>query len=261
LIGLPCFYSGLSVVIFACETLAGGFYLTNPVMKLHFLPYFLFLNACLPVFAQKAPDDVLYLRNGWVLRGKLLTAEENSVRMETHDKNIFVFPLAEVSRTTQEPPIRRSEVRYKSRGFAHFTEFGALGAANRASNAITTSAFSLQTVNGYKFNTYFFAGVGVGIDLFAIQNIAPVFLSLRGDFTDKGSVIPYYFLDGGYGFNATINDSDSVRYTGGETFGGGIGLKLLYQGNAAFTFSTGYRYQQAAPNFPQRLTIRIGFSF
>ncbi|MCE7073768.1 hypothetical protein LZG74_25900 [Dyadobacter sp. CY327] len=60
--------------------------------------------------------------------------------------------------------------------------------------------------------------MGIGADLYAVQTFVPVVLSVRGDFTSKGSKkIPFYFLEGGYGFNATSNDVDSVRFGGGAT--------------------------------------------
>jgi len=103
-----------------------------------------------------------------------------------------------------------------------------------------------------------------------VQTFVPVVLSIRGDFTDKSSKIPFYFLEGGYGFNATSNDVDSVRFDGGDpTFSAGIGLKILFSGNTGFTIAAGYRFQRSSVTQASlekledfnRLTLRAGFSF
>ncbi|MBC8112156.1 MAG: hypothetical protein H7Y04_13955 [Verrucomicrobia bacterium] len=206
----------------------------------------------------------MYLKNGWVLRGKILDNQLDKVKIETYDKNIFVFQTAEIDTIKQEKPVSNLNIRYKKKGFAHYTELGPLGATNRASNGTTTSAFSLQTVNGYRFSQWLFVGIGAGIDLYAVQNLIPVFISFRTDFTDKGHLIPFSFVEGGYAFNATINDTKEADFRGGSMFATGLGLKILFNNNSAFLFSIGYRYQEAIVfpvNIPNRLAIRAGFSF
>ncbi|SKB42579.1 hypothetical protein [Dyadobacter psychrophilus] len=160
-------------------------------------------------------------------------------------------------------------IQYKKKGFVHNTELGPLAMSNRASNGVTTSAFSFQTTNGYKFNQWVYTGLGIGADLYAVQTFVPVVLSMRGDFSSKGSKIPFYFLEGGYGFNATSNDVDNVRFGGGATFSAGLGLKLLFNDNTGFVIGAGYRFQRSSvarlaleelEDF-NRLTLRTGFSF
>src|SRR5215475_12882171 len=90
-----------------------------------------------------------------------------------------------------------------SGSFSHYTEIGALAATKNRPDNVTTAAFTFQTVNGYKFNQYLFTGIGVAADLYAKQTIVPVFASVRGDFIHTGIFIPFYFVDGGYGFDIT----------------------------------------------------------
>ncbi|MCF2489085.1 hypothetical protein [Dyadobacter sp. CY347] len=220
-----------------------------------------------PAFCQQEKQVSLYLKNGSVLRGKLL---EDSARLsiQTYDKSVWVFEKTEVD-SVIAGKVDNPNLTYKNKGFVHYTELGPLAMSNRASNGVTTSAFSFQTTNGYKFNQWIYTGIGVGADLYAVQTFVPVVLSLRGDFTNKGSKIPFYFLEGGYGFNATSNDVDSVRFGGGATFAAGIGLKILFSGNTGFTIGAGYRFQRSSvqqlgaeklEDF-NRLTLRAGFSF
>ena len=225
---------------------------------------FLFFSTAFNINARaQKTEDVIYLKNGWVIRGKVIESTGEAIKIETHDKNIFVFKNAELLEQKKEP-ISGGEINYKKRGFVNYTEMGPLGAANRASNNVTTSAFSLQTINGYKFNQYLYTGAGIGVDLYALQTLLPLFVSLRGDLNNKTNFIPYYFVDGGYSINSTLNDNPLKKYEGGPMFACGLGLKIMFTRNAGFLFSLGYRYQKAVVeplNIPNRLAIRAGFSF
>ena len=246
-----------------------NFYIPN----LHFMKLlttlFIFFTAGWTSIAhgQQSREVSLHLKNGSVIRGRLLEAD-GRYQLETYDKSIWVFQKEEVDTLIAEKPVNPN-IRYKQKGFVHYTELGPLAMSNRASNGVTTSAFSFQTTNGYKFKQWIYTGLGIGADLYAVQTFVPIVLSVRGDFTSKGSKIPFYFLEGGYGFNATSNDVDSVRFGGGATCSAGIGMKILFSGNTGFTIAAGYRFQRSSvtegtreklEDF-NRLTLRAGFSF
>lgn len=219
-------------------------------------------------FSQSEGQSVtVYLKNGSAVRGTLVGVGD-TLRLETYDRSLWVFQKSEVDRIVAGAAVDPN-VRYKHRGFVHYTEVGPLAMSNRASNGVTTSAFSFQITNGYKFNQWAYAGLGIGADLYAVQTFVPVVLSLRGDLSSKGSKIPFYFVEGGYGFNATSNDVATVRFGGGATGSAGLGLKVLFNGNTGFVISAGYRYQRSfveegggrqIDEF-NRLTLRAGFSF
>jgi len=218
-------------------------------------------------FSQDKRYIQVHLKNGSVLKGKLLQ-EQPAVKIEMFDKSIFSFQPDEIDRI-EDVKYVSPNVRYKKKGFVHYTELGPLAMSNRASNGVTTSAFSFQTTNGYKFNQWVYAGLGVGADLYAVQTFVPVVLSMRGDFIQKGDKLPFYFVEAGHGFNATSNDVDSVRFGGGATVAAGIGLKILFSNNTGFVISAGYRFQRSSVQVLgiekkedfNRLTLRAGFSF
>lgn len=240
-----------------------------------FFPFTLFfLFTVTSTVAQKNQDDVLYLKNGWILRGKIVfTPADTSVTIQTYDRNTFVFAPNQIQEIRQERPVRNLNVRYRRRGFAHYTELGALAARNTTSNQTTTSAFTFHTVNGYKFSPPFFLGVGTGLDLYATQTFVPLFASIRGDIYHKDIIVPYYYIDGGYGFNATTNDAMNVEFNGGLHFAIGLGAKILFNNNAGFLLSIGYYLQETSSeqnlggveirqeeNY-NRVAVRAGFSF
>jgi hypothetical protein len=240
--------------------------LTNP-----FLPSVLFIFLFLvgySALAQKSTEDVLYLKNGWVLRGTLTSSPTDSlIIIETHDRNRFVFRRPEVDALRQEPvqAEKNFNTRYKRRGFSHYTELGALAARNTSSST-NTSAFSFQTINGYKFGQAFFSGLGIGIDLYATQSLMPLFGSIRGDITDRGNLIPYYFADVGYGANITGKDTNPfprVIYQGGSLFAVGAGMKVIFNNSTGFLLSVGYRSQRTsiARDFGNNSTSKEGVNF
>ena len=98
--------------------------------------------------------------------------------------------ITDIQEIKSEESLKKPVILYKEKGYVHYTELGPLAGSNRASNGVTTSAFSFQTVNGYKFNQYLFTGIGIGADLYAVQTFIPIILSVRGDFTKKGNKIP-----------------------------------------------------------------------
>ncbi len=216
--------------------------------------------------------DVLKLKNGSVVKGQIITPKDGPdsvVTIETYDGSTWVFKRSEVVLRGSEP-FKDPAIRYKNRGFEHYTELGPLAMSNRASNGITTSAFSFQTTNGYRFNQWLYTGIGVGADLYAVQTFVPIVLSIRGDFRNTGTKIPFYFVEAGHSINATSNDVVNIKYRGGATFAVGAGLKLLFHQSTAFVVGVGYRFQRSATErlaLPtvtddfNRLTLRIGFSF
>lgn len=236
---------------------------------------FLFLTGCVwPLAAQRPTEDVLYLKNGWILRGHLTTPDSAAnVGIQTNDGNVFRFAQSDVREAKREAVLRHLNIRYRSRGFGNYTEVGALASrTNVDDRGTTTSAFTFHTVNGYRFGQLLYAGVGVGVDLYASQTFIPVFASLRGDFSRRGILIPYYYVDGGWGLNGTSSQPDQ-RQRGGVHFAIGGGLKVLFNGNAGFLLSAGYYLQQTAIETVgaagtarrsldyNRVAIRAGFSF
>ena len=225
--------------------------------------------------AQAATEDVLYLRNGSVLHGQRLPLRADApgtVRLLLPTRDVLAFALTEIDSVKQQLIPVLAAAAERRRGFGHYTELGALAARN-TNSSVNTSAFSFQTVNGFRFRPAVFVGLGVGIDLYATQSLLPVFGSLRGDLLAHGPLRPFYFLDGGYGFNITGRDealADPVTYAGGALWAAGLGLKVLFSNNTGFLVSLGYRAQQTAltrdgqpqQNIDfQRLALRAGFAF
>jgi hypothetical protein len=210
-------------------------------------------------------EDVIYLKNQWVIRGKILEQNNVIIKIQTPEGNIFVFPLSEIDKIVKEKPWEHFT--YKTRGFANFTELGPLIAGKTTIDGVTTAAFSFQTVNGYKFSQYAMAGIGLAADLYATQTVLPVFGSFRGDLLKMDNLVPFYFADGGYGINITQNSANGTGFKGGLMYAAGLGIKIPFNRNAGFLLSFGYRYQKTSYIYNNlvtdviynRLAVRAGF--
>jgi hypothetical protein len=219
-----------------------------------------------PSIAQKKTQDVIRLQNGWVLKGKLQNEGDN-IRLSTADGQEFVFPANELIEQATEPFNTLPPV--KQKGFNHYTELGALATQNNSDANVNTSAFSFQTVNGYRFHPLLFIGAGVGVDLYATETYIPLFASLRGDLLKNGGIVPFYFFDLGYGVNITESEPSDLENRGGGLMATGIGIKARFQNQTAFLLSIGYRQQNstlemngmATDNTYRRLALRAGFAF
>jgi hypothetical protein len=212
----------------------------------------------------QSTEPVLYLKNGWILRGSKITDTDSTYILTTKDGSRYVFPKTEADSTKWESPWNSSI----PSGFGHFTEIGALAATKNRPDNVTTAAFSFQTVNGYHLSPRFFGGLGVGIDLYATETFVPLFASIRGNILRESAFMPFYFIDAGYGFNIT-NSTAVLNYTGGLMLATGIGFKRAFNERNGFFISGGYRLQNSGivtEGIKQRLSnnriaLRAGFYF
>jgi len=80
---------------------------------------FLFLTSL--VFAQTNLQDVVYLKNGSIIRGTIIEQIPNqSIRLQTADGNVFGFQMEDIERLTREPRVGNNPTveRGKSPGLA-----------------------------------------------------------------------------------------------------------------------------------------------
>lgn len=227
------------------------------------------LNVYVTASGQKnKQEDVVYSKNGSVLRGLLVSKSDSAVKMQTADGSIWVIPAADIVTLKREP--RFGSFNNSGKAFASYTELGPLIAGKTTIDGVTTAAFSFQTVNGYRFSRPFFIGLGTGADLYATQTIIPLFASVRGDLgSGAAAVVPFYFADAGHGVNITQDSPGNTGFKGGLLYAAGLGLKIPFNRSAGFLISFGYRYQtteyQAAGVSKtidyRRLAVRAGFFF
>ncbi len=209
------------------------------------------------VFAQNNLEDVIYLKNGSIIRGTIIEQIPNtSIKIQTSDKNIFNFNLSEIEKFTKEEPVKKSQESqniFKQTGFQNNTEFGILvgmGNINSYSLLGTTTpndvtAYSLSTINGWLINPNVFVGIGIGIEKlpidYFIDYCLPLFLDTRY-FILKKKVTPFFYSDMGYswGWNSGSSSSDWA----GIMVSAGAGVSYRFIKSSSLSISVGYKLQQ-----------------
>lgn len=235
----------------------------------------------IPLWAQKKGlQDVVELKNGWVLRGKILSMPTDSVlEIETEGRNLFVFKRTEVITETRER-MRPPRFRYQAAGYLNITEFGLLRGkkvtAEQGTDIKANEYFTFQTYNGYQFNRWLGAGLTVGVDPVPGMTLMPVAVGLRGDLTNT-RVRLYYSLDTGYALDWLSNPDQAHNIDGGFMINPALGVKIPLSPFSAFVINIGFKSQRASSTRLdswwggtgiteqeykfKRATLRIGLSF
>lgn len=165
-------------------------------------------------FGQQAMEDVVYLKNGSIVRGRILEYKVNeTIKIEILGGSILVYPAAEVVEIKKEDskapivnnePTRR-ELREQQplhnpeKGWYHYS-VGKTGIGmNAFSNGVM--AIGLYHSSGYQFNRLAALGLGLGIERNGAFNMMPVYVDFRG-YMMKTSASMFYSL--GLGYNAVL---------------------------------------------------------
>ena len=240
-------------------------------MKKFLLLSFVLFGMIQMAFSQHMPvDEVVYLKNGSVIRGIIVEQVPNkSLKIHTADGNLFVFDMDEVEKITKERRGRRGYdqeqsyeetnkigrpmgmVQFFGLGYQEFDNYYDEGAAY----------LNYNFVYGYQFVGRFFVGGGIGMEhmvgdmLYDTYNLRiPVFAAFKVNFT-KTRVSPFVQLDAGYHFNTDdyIENGAFIHPKLGVDFNLGwsrrkalfLSLSFVEYGNKIeydYHYSSGYYY-------------------
>ena len=73
-------------------------------MKDNLITIIVLIFTTLSLSAQKT-KDVLYLKNGSIIYGKLLEVKDNKYKLQSSDGSIFIYSLPEVEKFVVELPV------------------------------------------------------------------------------------------------------------------------------------------------------------
>jgi len=198
-------------------------------------------------------EDVVYLKNGSVIRGIIIEQIPNeSIKIKTADRNIFVFTLDEIEKIAKEelPEQLRSTAsnEFKKSGYEFFTGINVAFAKD-----IDVYGFSI--VNGYRINPYVYLGLGAEYNIWPNGSTLPIYIDARFNFL-KTKYTPYFQLDFGYSVGwvngyTLIRDQQPYEpkpdnsMSNGFMFNPTFGFRSYINNRFAINFSVGYRYQKA----------------
>lgn len=223
-------------------------------------------------------EEVIYLKNGSVLRGDVLEQTQEEIKIKIAGGSVLVYKMSEVERIAKEEKKFKEKKQSKDftvqdTGYYHSVTFGLLPGQGEFGNFAFGG--SLHYVFGYQYKPIIGAGIGIGADSYIyseIRNVIPVYLEVRG-YLKNQPFAPYYSLQAGYGF-ALVNDTwNMTDATGGIMIHPKVGFRFPSRTNAAFTTEIGYLFQKASFTFDdwqgryqddvnfRRISVRFGVIF
>lgn len=196
--------------------------------------------------AQLLQQNVLYHKNGSIVRGQIIFQNTDSLKIKTTCDNVFVFAISDLTNIRKEKFQKRKNEKESflfenNNGFYSYSTIGFLTGNSEFTDNFT---FSFQTNFGYEFNNLLGVGIGVGIENLKTE-ILPVYASLKSHLFNKPSS-PFISLSAGYSFPLSEKKKDDYKefsYEGGFNLGFDIGISTFRTNNYAFTITAGYRYQ------------------
>lgn len=240
--------------------------------------FLLFLGLLMLVFSgqvysqQTATTDVVYLKNGRMVRGRLLKIKgTNKLKLRSKNGAVYNLRFAEIEKLEKvEANLENlSALQTEPARKIRFTNLTGLAyAGGKGKQQINDkelksdqwqSLARMYTINGVQLGQQFTVGFGTGLDFYMNGEYiaAPLFLDVRGTTRSAGAIKPEGLLSAGYsfGFNKH-NDTDK-----GLFLSGGLGAKIKSYHNTALHLSLNYRFQQFAATedaYSENLSIPQG---
>jgi hypothetical protein len=198
-------------------------------MKKSFTSVIILILISFSISAQKN-KDVLHLKNGSSIYGKLLEANDSLYKIKTPEGSIFIFSSPEVDKFVNETQFYDGR---KKSGFGFAIEAGVLVGAQSSEYKAPFSFNILLNVTG---NTKNIIGLGSGVEYLG-QPFTPLFLEYKYLFSEKKTT-PFIFVRGGKLFHmsgdATEADASFNPY----------GTETTYKGGGSFTIGTGISWSK-----------------
>lgn len=231
-----------------------------------YLALLLFALITIVSFGQSNYQDVVYLKNGSIIRGTIIEQVPNkSIKIETADRSVFVYQMDEIEKLTKEVIQGKSGGSLSNSGlqsgYKGIVELGyQIGTGDYGMDRL-----KLNIINGYQINPYFSLGFGTGLRYYFIAEAAliPVFADFRANFMNN-KISPYLSLGVGYSFDAT-NDFEGVGFLLNPT----VGVSFKVSDKSAMNVGLGYEMQKmdfyyyyySSSENSGAISINVGISF
>jgi hypothetical protein len=201
-------------------------------------------------YAQDRYEDVIYLKNGKVLKGKILSIENQQIAFISNTGNTITISMEEVSQIRKALKDRRignaKDSIFKAKGFVTVAELSYANGTGSVKTRIGTLAnqfkgYNLSISRGYLVAPTFYIGLGAGYDSYEGARFLPLFLDLRSDFF-RERIRPLFALRMGHSLG--WKDSQSGSDWGGFMIQANLGIKLMLSYSQSVHLSIGIKSQQ-----------------
>ncbi len=211
-----------------------------------YLTLILFVSITTLSFAQNNYQDVVYLKNGSIIRGVIIEQVPNkSIKIETADGSVFVYQMDEIEKIAKEDKIGS----IKKRGFIGL-ELGANVPIGKFADVNDGSAKTGFQINLINFGYLFSENIGITATWFGASN--PI----------DGLDNDYLWSHGGllvgplFSFHASEKVEWDIRPMIGLSWATVTNLDLEYTSSFAFNIGTGFRF-----NVSRLIALTLGIDF
>ncbi|HEX2935419.1 MAG TPA: hypothetical protein VHO72_08700 [Bacteroidales bacterium] len=203
-----------------------------------------FILVCL-AFITKAQtiEDVIYLKNGSILRGQIVDHTTDSVvRIMVTNGKVWDLPASDIASFSKEKPVRKHQ-RFlpKEKGFNTIIQTGVFFPLSGEKS----SYFHAGLIGTWRVWPCFFLGVGANIDRDS-RTYCPIYADARY-YVNRKYFAPYISLSCG---KALAWDKDvtigwrNMRNYGDLYFATSLGVEFPKNENLSFLLSIEYKYQR-----------------
>jgi len=194
-------------------------------MKKHLTTLIMLIFIIIPLSAQRT-KDVLYLKNGSIIYGKLLEVTDSLYKIKAYDGSIYIYSMPEVEKLVNEVPPFDGR---KQSGLGFVLEAGVLVGAQSSDYK---APFSFNILANITSNTKHIFGLGSGVEYLG-QPFTPIFAEYKYLFSNRKTT-PFLFIRGGnlFHLNGDASNADNTTYNPYDT-------KKNYRGGGSFTIGTG----------------------
>jgi sRNA-binding regulator protein Hfq len=231
-------------------------------------------------FGQKEKNETVFLKNGSVIKGRLVQVDDQNVVIRSH-RNVWVLNRSEIDTVAVKVPVL-TDAFVAPRWFAECSAGVLLGSADNKKQ----SPFSIDFSANLQMLPGLYAGLGTGVD-FLEESFLPVFVNLEYHFR-PAYVTPFIGMKGGYLFPLEDDVYDDGTYMlydyynslpwypqsldnkGGIMLNPSVGFISRINGHLGLSLAFGYRFSQVKYKGEEhyeietnynRLSIRLGILF
>lgn len=223
--------------------------------------------------SQKAIQDIVYLKNGSMIRGQLKSEQSSSVNLETNDGSIWVFQRSEIDSIKKDVFLQK-KINFTPKGYYNVSSFALLAGRTEQRNLPFNP--SLKVINGFQFNSKNGLGIATALESFNYAAFFHSSLDYR-HYLKVDRTAPYVSSYAGYSVPfSSYRDWENVKKLGGINGGVATGLRHYFSNDSAIDISLGYSFQKNTIQYEDgggsflerrvkehyhRIIIRFGFLF
>ena len=237
------------------------------IHKSALLFFCIYLFSVLSSYAQPGSEDVLYLKNGSIIHGMIIEQiPGQTIKIQTRDKNIFVYKVEEVDKIVKETKALGSRKHYAEIGDIKTSPYSGFSAGIEIALGSGIGTYNtgqgiieVHGLLGYLHKSIFFGGISIGIsdwnagnnnNTSSYNNSYDIYSPINASVDLRLSPIrsrfsPVIIVDAGYSIvNGPLNSNRYYyNYSNGLLFNAGVGGRVNFTARRSLNVSLFYKMQ------------------